>query len=66
MIQNILPTVQTGNLHIAVYDLTNMDMYVSFARESYRTPTEPTYAYQRGFFKLAGDMLFENKIIPQN
>ena len=64
MIHNILPTVQTGNLHIAVYDLTKMDMYVSFARESYRSPTEPTYAFQRGFFKLSGDILFENKIFP--
>jgi len=65
MIKNILPTVQTGNLHIAVYDLTNMDMYVSFAKESYRSPEEPLYAYQRGFFKLSGDLLFNNKIMKR-
>jgi hypothetical protein len=52
VIHDILPTVQTGDLHIAVYDLTDQFMYVSLCRPSDRPDTEPHYAYQRQFTKL--------------
>ena len=34
IVKNILPTVQTGNLHAAVYDLTESLMHVSFCRST--------------------------------
>ena len=52
VIGNVLPTVQTGNLHIALYDLTDDEMYVSFCRSSTAPTTEPMYAYERQFTKL--------------
>jgi hypothetical protein len=58
VIGNVLPTVQTGNLHIAVYDLTDMKMHVSFARRSTANQTEPFYAYQRQFTRLHMDTIF--------
>lgn len=51
-IHNILPTVQTGNLHIAVYDLTDSLMHVSFMRKEDAPTTEPLYAYERQFTRL--------------
>lgn len=33
-IQDIVPIVQTGNLHVAVYDLTNMVLHVANARKT--------------------------------
>jgi hypothetical protein len=58
IIKNILPTVQTGNLHIGLYDLTDNIMYVSFARKSQADPTEPLYAYQRQFTQLDMTSIF--------
>jgi isopenicillin-N N-acyltransferase like protein len=52
VIKNILPTVQTGNLHIAVYDLTDSLMHVSFARSSKADQSEPENAYARQFTRL--------------
>ncbi len=49
IIGNVLPTVQTGNLHIAVYDLTEDDMYLSFCRSAKANASEPMYAYERQF-----------------
>lgn len=49
-IHGIVPVVQTGNLHIAVYDLTDSLMYVSVARRS--NGTGPQYAYDRNFTML--------------
>lgn len=57
-VRNILPTVQTGNLHIALYDLTEMTMHVSFCRKSDAPETEPEYAYERQFTRLQMNDLF--------
>jgi len=51
-IQNILPTVQTGDLHAVVYDLTEQLMHVSFCRRGSADPAEPHYAYERQFTRL--------------
>lgn len=51
-IQNILPTVQTGDLHAVVYDLTEQLMHVSFCRRGSADPSEPHYAYERQFTRL--------------
>jgi len=56
-IQNIVPIVQTGDLHIAIYDLTNNDMYVSFARADGDT-VGAQYAYDRPFYQLNMTSLF--------
>ena len=49
-IRHILPYVQTGDLHIAIYDHTNALMYVSFAASD--TAIGPLNAYDRAFMKL--------------
>ena len=49
-IRDIVPYVQTGDLHIAVYDHDAMLMYVSVAAPA-GTPG-PLNAYQRQFFRL--------------
>ena len=51
-IANILPTVQTGDLHAVVYDLTDSLMHVSFARQAGADESEPLYAYERQFTRL--------------
>jgi len=51
-ISDILPTVQTGDLHAVVYDLTDSLMHVSFCRRMSADPTEPEYAYERQFTRL--------------
>ena len=56
--QHILPTVQTGDLHIAVTDLTDSKMHVSFCRSSTASEDEPLYAYQRQFTELPMKDLF--------
>lgn len=58
VVGNILPTVQTGNLHIALYDLTASQMYVSFCRSSTADPSEPMYAYERQFTSLDMNAVF--------
>jgi hypothetical protein len=52
VIHDILPTVQTGDLHAVVYDLHDSTMHVSFCRKSDADPTEPEYAYERQFTRL--------------
>jgi len=51
-IENILPTVQTGDLHAVVYDLTESLMHVSFCRRASADESEPHYAYERQFTRL--------------
>jgi hypothetical protein len=58
-IHDILPTVQTGDLHIAFYDLTNQQFFVSFMRKADADESEPHYAYERQFTKLDMKKLFE-------
>ncbi|XP_062513488.1 protein dcd1A-like [Corticium candelabrum] len=55
-IHNILPVVQTGDLHVAVYDLTNNFMFVSTARGD--GETGPQFAYDRTFIRLNMTRLF--------
>jgi hypothetical protein len=62
-IHDILPTVQTGNLHIAFYDLTDQFFYVSLMRKTDADETEPHYAYERQFTKLSMKNLFET-VVP--
>jgi isopenicillin-N N-acyltransferase-like protein len=57
-IKNILPTVQTGSLHIAVYDLTEQNMHISFSRSAAADPSEPFNAYERQFTRLHMKDLF--------
>jgi len=59
-ISHITAIVQTGDLHIAVYDLTNMLMWVSYAAPSTDT-TGPKYAYDRQFMRLDMKALFSEK-----
>ncbi len=57
-VRNILPTVQTGNLHAAVFDLTAQQVYLSFCRKTTADPSEPEFAYQRQFSQLDMATLF--------
>lgn len=57
-VRHILPTVQTGDLHIALYDLQDSNLHVSFCRNEQSDPTEPQYAYQRQFTRLHMNDLF--------
>lgn len=59
IIGNLLPTVQTGNLHIAVYDLTKNSMYLSFCRSDGADTSEPFNAYDRQFTQLDMAELFK-------
>jgi isopenicillin-N N-acyltransferase-like protein len=61
-IHDILPTVQTGNLHIVVYDLTAGQAHISFMRKSYADESEPLYAYERQFNRVDMDSLFAVKL----
>jgi len=54
-IQNILPSVQTGDTHVAIYDLTNQFMY--YAHVGLENTTNRN-AYQRPFTKLNMQQLF--------
>eukprot|EP00286_Rhodomonas_abbreviata_P021890 CAMPEP_0181308452 /NCGR_PEP_ID=MMETSP1101-20121128/11470_1 /TAXON_ID=46948 /ORGANISM="Rhodomonas abbreviata, Strain Caron Lab Isolate" /LENGTH=445 /DNA_ID=CAMNT_0023414835 /DNA_START=22 /DNA_END=1359 /DNA_ORIENTATION=- len=51
-ISDVLPTVQTGDLHAAVYDLTDSKMHISFCRKANADESEPHYAYERQFTRL--------------
>ena len=44
-IRDVVPIVQTGDLHIAVYDFPRNVMYVANARADYESG--PNFAYQR-------------------
>jgi len=56
-IRYITPIVQTGNLHVAVYDYPTMTMFVSFAAGT--NETGPLYAYDRQFTALNMNALFD-------
>lgn len=60
-IHDILPTVQTGDLHIAFYDLSDQLFYVSLMRKADADESEPHYAYERQFTKLDMRNLFATK-----
>jgi hypothetical protein len=61
-IHDILPTVQTGNLHIVVYDLTAGHAHISFMRKSYGDESEAEWAYQRQFNRVDMESLFAVKL----
>jgi hypothetical protein len=63
VVGNILPTVQTGNLHIAVYDLTDNFMHVSFCRNSTAPVSEPLYAYERQFTSINMTSIFATSLL---
>ena len=56
-IKDLVPIVQTGDLHVLVYDLTDNFMYVANARGS--NETGPNMAYDRQFVRLNMTELFE-------
>jgi len=58
IVHDILPTVQTGNLHVAVADLTDMNWHISFARRTTADPSEPMNGYERQFSRLHMSELF--------
>ena len=58
----ILPTVQTGNLHIAITDLTDMQYFLAFARASTADESEPFNAYERQYTQIDMKALFEEKM----
>jgi hypothetical protein len=59
-IKNILPTVQTGNLHILFTDLSDSQAFVSFMRKSTKSGTDDDlYAYQRQFTQLDMKAIFQ-------
>ena len=58
VVGNILPTVQTGNLHVGVADLTSQTWHLSFARRTTADPSEPMNGYERQFTRLHMDEIF--------
>jgi len=55
-IRDVVPIVQTGDLHIAIYDLTHMMMYVANAKGA--GESGPEMAYDRQFVQLNMTALF--------
>ena len=62
-ISDVVAITQTGDLHVAVYDLTDNLMYVSNAKKDESTPG-PKLAYDRQFVKFDMTSLFSLK--PEN
>jgi len=56
-IRDIVPIVQTGDTHIAIYDFARDDIYVSFMRRAGGT-VGPSNSYDRQFTKLDMTALF--------
>jgi len=58
-ILDVSSKVQTGNVHEAVFDLTDNLLYVSFeGRDNSTVPGLPPWAYERQFTKLNATSLF--------
>lgn len=58
IIREINARTQSGNLQSAVYDLTNNNMYISYARPSTQQGT-PKNAYERPFVQFDMSALFD-------
>jgi hypothetical protein len=60
MIEDVIAITQTGNLHIAVYDLAQGSVYVSFMRKSTgdESDGEGLLAFERSFTHIDVDALF--------
>jgi hypothetical protein len=56
-LREILPTVRTGNLQVAIYDLTDMVVWTANARAE--GESGPLNAYQRAYIKLDMKKLFQ-------
>jgi len=56
-VREVVPIVQTGDLHIAIYDLTRMMMYVANAKSD--NESGPSMAYDRQFIQLNMTLLFQ-------
>jgi isopenicillin-N N-acyltransferase-like protein len=56
-VRNIVPLASTGTLQVAVYDLTAMQLYLSYARKSNNTEG-PEMAYDRPYVQVNLKMLF--------
>jgi hypothetical protein len=56
-ISDILPIVQTGDLHAAIYDLVNMRFWVAFAAPSFSSDPNKM-AYNRQYIALDATKLF--------
>ncbi|GMV65943.1 MAG: hypothetical protein AMXMBFR75_17400 [Candidatus Hinthialibacteria bacterium] len=64
VVREILPTVRTGNLQVAVYDLTDMVVWTANARAD--GEKGPRNAYERQFVKVDMNSLFNReKPTPQ-
>ncbi|GMH74798.1 hypothetical protein TL16_g06559 [Triparma laevis f. inornata] len=61
MIEDVIAITQTGNLHIAVYDLAENNVYLSFARKSSddgKNDREGDMAFERTFTRIDTAALF--------
>lgn len=58
IVSNVLPIVQTGDVHAVVYDLTDQRMYVSFYVTNASSVPTPVNAYDRAFTQLDLNALF--------
>ncbi len=61
-VSEILPTVRTGNLQVAVYDLTSMVVWTANARGD--NEKGPMNAYERAYVKLDMNDLFSRQPSP--
>jgi len=58
-VKDVVPIVQTGDVHCVVYDLTSQEMSVSFMKPTNGTGED--MAYDRVFTTLDLDGLFAEK-----
>ncbi|GMH66096.1 hypothetical protein TrST_g10202 [Triparma strigata] len=60
MIEDVIAITQTGNLHIAVYDLAESSVYLSFAKKSDDDGSdgEGDMAFERTYTRIDADALF--------
>jgi isopenicillin-N N-acyltransferase-like protein len=61
--KNIVAKTQTGNLHIAIYDYIQDQVYISFHSKSY-DPSPYQKAYDRPYIQFNLPSLFENYVRP--
>lgn len=59
VVREVLPTVKTGNLQVAVYDLTDMIVWTANARGD--KESGPLNAYERAYVQLSMNPLFGEK-----
>jgi len=63
IISNVISLSQTGDLHAAIFDLTNLFMYVANARAD--GESGPLNAYQRTFVQFNMTALFFDEVHPE-